>query len=138
MCAVRSDQTLACWGENNNDQAIPPTGAFTAVACGRNRAAGVRANGTLARWGLPGDQPSGFTPPTGPFSAVTQGLYHTCALRTDGTLACWDLFENPIHVPPPGDFAAVSSGAFHTCGLQTDGGISCWGDNTYGQTSVPD
>ena len=33
-CGVRTDGTLACWGNNNSGQATPPGGTFTQVSAG--------------------------------------------------------------------------------------------------------
>jgi hypothetical protein len=32
----------------------------------------------------------------------------------------------------------VDAGGFHTCGIRVDDTVRCWGDNTLGQTDVPD
>jgi alpha-tubulin suppressor-like RCC1 family protein len=52
-CAVRTDGTLACWGDNSSSQATPPPGAdFVSVGAGQHFACAVRTNGTIACWGM--------------------------------------------------------------------------------------
>ena len=84
-CRVRTDGTLACWGNNDRGQAAPPDGTFTIVSAGHEHTCGVRTDGTLACWG----QNEYGTPLEGTFATVSAGHEHTCGLRTDGTLACW-------------------------------------------------
>ncbi|MGB6895137.1 MAG: RCC1 domain-containing protein, partial [Dehalococcoidia bacterium] len=49
-CGVRTDGSLACWG-NEYAVATPPAGTFTAVSAGDNYTCGVRTDGSLACWG---------------------------------------------------------------------------------------
>ena len=53
-CGVRTNGTLACWGNNSSGQAVPPAGAFTQVSCGDFHTCGLRTNGTLNCWGANG------------------------------------------------------------------------------------
>ena len=53
-CGVRTNGTLACWGNNSSGQAVPPAGAFTQVSCGDFHTCGLRTNGTLTCWGANG------------------------------------------------------------------------------------
>ena len=86
-CGIRSDGTLACWGENNYHQAEPPTGNFLQVCVGQDHACGIRTDETVACWG---DNLFGqATPPAGAFTQVACGDFHNCGLRTNGTLTCW-------------------------------------------------
>jgi alpha-tubulin suppressor-like RCC1 family protein len=48
---VRTDLTIACWGDNSSGEATPPAGTFASVSAGYNFACGVRTNGTIACWG---------------------------------------------------------------------------------------
>ncbi len=82
-CGVKTDGTVACWGDNDYGQATPPAGTFTQVSAGGCHTCGVKTDGTLACWG---DNDYGqATPPAGTFTQVSAGDHHTCGVRTDGT-----------------------------------------------------
>ncbi len=73
---MKSDGTLACWGDNSAGQAAPPAGTFTQVSTGNGHSCGVKTNGTLACWG---DNSQGqATAPAGTFTQVSAGYQHTC------------------------------------------------------------
>jgi alpha-tubulin suppressor-like RCC1 family protein len=63
-CAVKTDHTLWCWGDNTYGQV--GDGSTT------TRTVPVQVSGHATDW-----------------AAVTAGLFHTCAVKTDGTLWCW-------------------------------------------------
>ena len=50
-CGLKTDGSIACWGENASGQATPPTGTFMYLSVGAASACGVRTDGTLACWG---------------------------------------------------------------------------------------
>ena len=110
-CALRTDGTVACWGNSYNGQA------------------GV----------LPGpvdyrDKPLGpvFPAPTGLLAAVSAGGEHTCGVRTDGTVACWGSSYWRQAETPGGRFSAIAAGGWHTCALRVDATADCWGLNDTG------
>jgi alpha-tubulin suppressor-like RCC1 family protein len=121
-CALLSNATMRCWGENREGQL---------------------GNGTTA---IPGTaQPVAVSGITGA-SAITTGAYHTCALLGNGTLRCWGrnsqgqlgngtFTRSSTSVPVAGitGVAAVSGGGAHTCAVLGDGTVRCWGDNEFGQ-----
>ncbi|MDE0606163.1 MAG: RCC1 domain-containing protein, partial [Acidimicrobiaceae bacterium] len=81
------DDTITCWGDNDDGQADPPTGTFKAVTAGWSHSCGLRTDDTITCWG---DNDDGQAdPPTGNFKAVTAGGFHSCGLRTDDTITCW-------------------------------------------------
>ena len=133
-CGLRSDGTVACWGDNHSGQATPPAGeVFTAIIAGDDHACGLRPDGTVACWG---DNYSGqATPPAGEvFTAISAGGYRTCGLRPEGTVGCWGLNGYGQASAPGGEtFTAISGGDDHTCGLRFDGTAACWGKNEHGQ-----
>ena len=134
-CGVRSDGSVACWGEDDYGEATPPGGSLGSVSAGSFHTCGVRNDGSVACWGL--DTSGQTTPPTGSFASVSVGLYHTCGVRSDGSVACWGRDRSGQATPPTGSFASVSAGGGHTCGVRSDGSVACWGDNGDGQATPP-
>ena len=128
-CAIKTDGTLACWGNNYDGQATaarrapsPPSAPATSHLRDQDRRH-PRLLGRQRR--RPDDRR-----PRGTFTAVSAGSFHTCAIKTDGTLACWgDNSDGQTHAPG-GTFTAVSAGAYHTCAIKTDGTLACWGSTS--------
>ncbi len=129
-CALRTDGSVACWGDDRWGQATPPAGRYTAVSAGWLHTCGLRADGAVDCWG--DDFDGQATPPAGTFTAVSAGARYTCGLRRDGVVDCWGADDDGQATPPAGTFAAVSAGDRHTCGVRSDGAVECWGDDTYG------
>ena len=133
-CALRTDQTIACWGDSFQ-QANAPAGQFTAVSAGHEHVCALRTDQTIACWGdntyRQGDAPAGQ------FTAVSAGAFLTCGLRTNGTITCWGSDSHGASRAPAGQFTAVSAGTAFACALRTDDTITCWGNNTSGQADAP-
>jgi len=120
-CALLSNATMRCWGENREGQL---------------------GNGTTASPGTA--QPVTVGGITG-VSAFTTGAYHTCALLSNGTLRCWGRNQGqlgngtytnsstPVAVSGLSSVSAVSGGGAHTCAVRSDGTVWCWGENDFGQ-----
>jgi len=134
-CALLSDGTVRCWGDNRYGQL--GDGTLTS----RSNPVVVLASGSPSD----GDALSGVT-------AISAGEDHTCALLSDSTVRCWGANwdgalgdgtttprANPVQVLASGTAAVdpialsgvsqVSSGGYHTCALLTDGTVRCWGAN---------
>jgi alpha-tubulin suppressor-like RCC1 family protein len=133
-CAIRTDGTLACWGDDSAGQLDEiPSGTFRSLSAGGTHTCAIRTDGTLACWG---DDSAGQLDgvPSGAFLAVAAGGTHTCAIRDDGTLACWgDDSAGQLDEIPSGTFRSLSAGGTHTCAIRTDGTLACWGDDSAGQ-----
>ena len=131
-CAIKTDGTAYCWGQNSYGQLgdNTTTSKYTPV-----QVLGVGASGVL----------SGV-------SQISAGRDHTCALKTDGTVYCWGLNDRgqlgdntttdrrtPVQVLGVGGsgtlsgVSQVSAGGSHTCALKTDDTVYCWDYNSYGQ-----
>lgn len=122
-CALTSEGTVMCWGDNEYGQ----LGDGTTT----NRSAPVAVNGLSH------------------VTSLTAGDYHTCALTDMGEVLCWG--DNEQGQLGLGDVAPVSSttaltvsaplsnvvglagGMDHTCAMLNTGGAMCWGENAYGQ-----
>ena len=50
-CAVRSDQAVACWGDNDEGQLDIPEGQYTDVAVGDAHSCELRTDQAIACWG---------------------------------------------------------------------------------------
>ncbi len=132
---LKSDGTIACWGDNSYGQSTPPSGTFTQISAGQLVACGLKSDGALACWGFNGYGVS--NPPVGTFTQVTAGSEFACGLKSDGTLACWGINYSGQTNAPAGMFTQVSAGEFHACGLKSDGTVACWGENEMGEANPP-
>lgn len=128
-CALKTDGSVWCWGDN----ALGQLGDGTTTA----RAAPVQVE---ALSGLSVVQLSG-------------GAEHTCALTSGGELYCWGgnedgqlgvvdaggmkvsgspvpvLVKMPPEAPQGVGAQAFSAGGKHTCSVLVDGSVWCWGEN---------
>jgi len=127
-CAIKTDKTLWCWGNNFFGQLGDPT--FLDQM--RSTPTQVIALGTEVE-------------------DVSTGDDHTCALKTDGTVWCWggngeaqlgqgslSFFKNPtpVQVVLPALTQDIEVGAINACALLVDGRVYCWGRNLFGQSGV--
>ena len=100
-CGLRTNATIACWGDWRDGRLDAPDGTFTAISTAGNHSCALRTNATIACWGA---NKSGQTDaPAGTYIAVAAGLRHSCALRGDHTVTCWgaiatDLRGNKRHM----------------------------------------
>ena len=51
VCALRTDGTITCWGDNTNGAASAPDGQYSAVDAGLAHSCGLRTDGTITCWG---------------------------------------------------------------------------------------
>jgi len=131
-CALRQDGTIACWGDNAQQQTQAPSGKFLGLAARDGFACGIRSDTTLACWGYYANLFGLSSVPAGPFKQVAVASWNACAIRPDGTLACWG--EYGAAATPPGTFTRIAG--FYgpgydydtMCGIHTDGFMACWYD----------
>jgi alpha-tubulin suppressor-like RCC1 family protein len=183
-CALLSDSTVACWGNNyygelgnpNNTEinqtsisnptpaAVVGLNGVNRVTAGQYNTCAVMTDGTIRCWGqnnfgeLGNGDTTGFvhSVPTQVGALLTSakqvagGYTHTCAVLTDNTVACWgenylgelgygtSAFDQTKHPTPVVlglmGVSQVTAGDYHTCVVLTNGTVDCWGDNYYGQS----
>jgi alpha-tubulin suppressor-like RCC1 family protein len=121
-CAVASDQTQYCWGENSYGQFGTGTQGGSRVPVQVSTAATLQ---------------------------VAAGGYMTCAIRSDHSLWCsgYNYFGElgdgssgsttggGYHLSPvqaAGSWNKVVAISIHTCGITTTGHLRCWGWNAHG------
>jgi alpha-tubulin suppressor-like RCC1 family protein len=121
-CALKSNGTVWCWGENTYEEL---------------------GNGTSST----SYKPVEVVGLEGVVDVVS-GYDHTCARKKNGSLSCWgandhgQLGTGSIDFGGAGasnvitlgtDVAEVGAGEMHTCARKTDGSVWCWGGNMNGQ-----
>jgi alpha-tubulin suppressor-like RCC1 family protein len=125
-CAIGSDSTLWCWGNNLEGE--------------------LGIGNTTSQ-----DLPAQVTAPasTG-WTSATVGGFHTCAIRTHA-LWCWgrndsgqlgigstvgqDLPKRVV-VPSATGWSLIALGYYHTCATHTGHTLWCWGNNDQGQLGI--
>lgn len=133
-CALRGDQTVACWGDDGDGQiGVDMVGGDPIVIA---------------------TSPVGL----GPVIEIAAGPRNTCALLADGTVQCWGEDASGQvgdgSPPQPGGFrpsvgaprpvvglpqvaTAIALGGsqdyYHSCAVLGDGSPRCWGNNVFGQ-----
>ena len=120
-CAIATDRTGYCWGDNFGQSLTSPTpvqGSFQFVNTGLSVVMGyshVCARTTTVDWVCGGDNSLGQL--------------------GDGTAPT----DQPTPVRPQGShvFSTVATGVYHSCGIASTG-TWCWGDNSLGQLGVGD
>ncbi len=134
-CAIRTNDTITCWGANHEGQSNTPTGTYKAITAGLHHTCAIRTNDTITCWG--NDSFGGATAPTGTYKAITAGLHHTCAIRTNDTITCWGNDRFGEATAPTGTYKAITAGVYHTCAIRTNDTITCWGYNKSSQATAP-
>jgi alpha-tubulin suppressor-like RCC1 family protein len=135
-CALKSDATVVCWGENvygelGNGVALPPP-----PQPGDPPPANLNQNLPVAVVGVSG------------VASIGAGSQHACAVRAAGWVQCWGRDDNGelgdgalvsratpgATLPFPDSQLYIAGGGAHTCAADGTAVIRCFGDNTVGQT----
>ena len=119
-CAVLSNRSVACWGDNSEGQLGNPS------------------VGSSSAYAVMVDLPTGFEA-----GAVDAGSAHACSTGLDGKLVCWgrntdgqlgrgtsSSSEAPGYVTLPSGVTVsqFAAGADHNCMTGTDSNMYCWGN----------
>ncbi len=119
-CALLSDKTIECWGNNSNGQL--GDGSTT------NRMTPVNVSSISNA------------------TAIGGGGTFTCALLSNSTLQCWGNNRNgqlgdgsttnrmtPVNVSSISNATAIGGGEYYSCALLSNSTVQCWGNNSSGQ-----
>jgi large repetitive protein len=122
-CAVSTDGTLACWGDDTLQ--LPTDDDFIEVECDAAGCCAEDGDNNLSCFGH-----SDLTPPNKTFSDVAITGTWACGIRTsDSQVECWgDSTMLGLYSPPSGTFGDIHADSGNFCGATGDGSaILCWG-----------
>jgi alpha-tubulin suppressor-like RCC1 family protein len=132
-CGLLKDGTPQCWG---NDDGIP-TGLSLAqqiqVEASDDMLCSLDAFSRPECWGCEGNN---CDVPRSVFADLAVSSAGACAVRENGEILCWGQVdeEPPVEAIRPRE---IDGGEAHFCARWHDDVVQCWGDNSYGQTDVP-
>ncbi len=137
-CAALRDQTVWCWGRNDESQ----LGYESADLCPERLSNGQTRAVACHMFPLQVVGLAGVT-------AVSAGGAHACAVLATGQLRCWGgntrgqlgngsvlPSRSPVAVTGLPTVISVAAGAGHTCAVVEGGQVFCWGANDRGQLGV--
>ena len=141
-CAILSDNTVKCWGDNTYGQlgtaaGIPDLGGkdATHIAAGWHYTCVILADKSVHCWGRGDDGMT--TPNLGSKKAthIAGGIVHTCVILVDKSVYCWGHNEYGRLTPNLGGKAAthIAAGHHHSCVILADKSVHCWGQNKEGK-----
>jgi hypothetical protein len=94
-CALRTDQTVVCWGVARNGWPHAPKTTFAHVSLGRL------------------------------VSPLHLGRDYACGLTNDGRIQCWESGSEGVTFALNGIYTAMEAGDDTVCGLRADGDVDC-------------
>ena len=140
-CALKTDGTVVCWGDNSYGQSTVAAGLPGAiqVSGGGYHTCVLLTDKSVSCWGSNSVGQTSVPATLGDVSQLSSGGFHTCVLKSDGTVVCWG-YNNSGQTNVPPNLSGViqlSAGEVHNCALKNDQTLVCWGDNQYGESNVP-
>jgi len=130
-CALKSDGSVLCWGNNNAGQLGRAT-----VSAGEASPAKVSLS-------------VGVT-----ITQINAGTSHTCGLRPNGQVLCWGegstgqlgngqgldkaipVTVSAIGIDDPSKALSIAVGGNHVCARLKNNTVRCWGKNTNGELGI--
>lgn len=131
-CGIRSDGTLACWGNSYVRTAVP-AGSFKSLVVAERHACALRNDDRMLCWGTSFFDQAPAGPSSDTFKSISTWAGSTCGVKTDGHVLC---FGNQSEGPPADTFKQVTT-AQHTCGIRSDDRLVCWSEDNFYNSGVP-
>jgi len=133
-CAIKRDNTVLCWGLNNENRSTPPTNTyFQQIELGNDHSCGITISNTLKCWGNNGH--SRASPPGGEFRSIRCGSDFCQAKRkSDNKLISWGHNGHGRRAAPSGwdvNPKQYDAGYYATCVINQENKLKCWGHDHY-------
>ena len=144
-CGIRTDKSLACWGNTSAIKDTPSSGTFKVVAALDSTCA-IHENGSLDCWG---GRLSRVDTPQGAFTDIDVGFANACGIKEGGRVVCWSMSTGPgisgrqrltFLNAPAGEYRQVilHAAGYDACALRTDTSVICWNlYGTYNAETIP-
>lgn len=124
-CAIDSDGTPMCWGDDTYGQATAPATSLTGISAGDDFSCGVDSSGAMSCWGWTGY--SLGVARTGAYTSVSAGTYLGAAIDTAGDLIVWGI-SGTLGTTYTGPWLEAEAGEYGACALATSGALTCYTD----------
>jgi Regulator of chromosome condensation (RCC1) repeat len=127
-CALNSDSTLSCWGDNSQGQATPPEGTFSSVSLGGTHACALSTSGQAVCWGEA--DWGAIDVPAGQFIELSTTGNRTCGIRPTQLTECWGYDLQGESSPPQIPLHGLDVGHSLGCGLDANDDVVCWREDS--------
>jgi Alpha-tubulin suppressor and related RCC1 domain-containing proteins len=141
VVAIKTDGTLAIWGNLNQQRNIPAgLTDVVSVAIGKSHVLALQGNGNVVGWGDNMYGQRSIPAEATNVIAIAAANDHSLALRADGTVVSWGRDAHNVITNLPADLTdvvAIATGLGHSLALKRNGSIVGWGNDPYGNLNVP-
>jgi alpha-tubulin suppressor-like RCC1 family protein len=124
--ALRTNGTVAGWGDNTYGQITPPAGLsnVVAIAAGGYHSLALKSDGTVVAWGSNIEHQSNVPPNLSNVVAIAAGEFFSMALKYDGTAVSWG---SPHPVPPDAtNLTAIAAFSGYSIAVKSNGEVKVW------------
>lgn len=135
MCAIKSDNTVQCWGSASYGGTTPsPVISAKSIKSSAQAVCAIKTDDTVQCWGNAASYGGSTPSPVISASTLIPTYWGFCAIRTNGTLQCWgsDQWNAPTNIVNP---KSVVASGYSTCAIKSDNTVQCWGDTVRGGTT---
>jgi hypothetical protein len=132
ICAIKSNDTVVCLGDNSFDVAIPTGLTASKIAAGVDHFVALLGNKGITAWGANWagqcNVPVGLTGIN-----ISAGNGYTCVVTAGGGITCWgDNSGSQCNVPvglTANQVVCTNGLSIYTKALKADGSVVIWGTN---------
>lgn len=113
--------------------------APTALGGGTFFGVALKADGSVAAWGLGSDGQTAVPSSATNGIAIAVGSSFSLTLRADGSVVAWgaDFYDQTIVPSSVTNAVAIAAGGYHSLALNGAGSLTAWGSDNFGEGEVP-